>query len=318
MTPLDSDMGEMARHWAIRVDDPAFDDWDGFTSWLEADPAHPAAYEAALDTADWAAGALALEPRVSATIANDDDVPAARTRWFGRGGAIAASLVLVGTVFAWNGLSGPAAIVTQPGEHRTVELADGSRVILNGGTKILLDDDSSRRIELAYGEALFEIRHDEANPFIVTVGDTRLIDAGTAFNVIEDDGALEVDVAEGAVVYRLRQREIRLDAGEGLSRANADAEPVLTTPAPAEIGNWQTGVLQYSNTSLDRVARDLSRNLGVEIVAAGGAERKRFAGTLVVSGSRAEVFEQAEALMGVKFQQQGDRWRMTPTHDARR
>jgi transmembrane sensor len=311
-------MGEMARLWAIRVDDPGFDDWDGFTAWLEADPAHPAAYEAALDTADWAAGALALEARASTAVANDDDVPVERNRWFARGGAIAASLALVGTVFVWNGLSAPDAIVTEPGEHRTVELADGSRVILNGGTKILLDDDSSRRVELAYGEALFEIRHDEADPFIVTVGDTTLVDAGTIFNVIGDNGALEVDVAEGAVVYQLGRREIRLDAGEGLSRAGADAEPVLTQPAPAAVGNWQTGVLQYQNTSLGRVARDLSRNLGVEIVATGGAERKRFAGTLVISGSRAEVFERAEALMGVQFQQQGDRWRMTPTHDARR
>lgn len=316
MTPLASELKETARIWAIRVDDPGFDDWDGFTSWLEADPAHPAAYEAALDTADWAAGALALGPR--AGVANDDDHTPATDRWFGRGGAIAASLVLVGTVFAWNSFSGPDAIVTRPGEHRTVELADGSRVIMNGGTSIVLDEDDPRAVELAYGEALFEIRHDEADPFVVTVGDTRLVDAGTAFNVIEDKGALEVEVAEGAVFYRLRQREIRLDAGQGLTRASADAEPVLTRPAPATIGEWQGGLLQFDNATLDRVARDLGRNMGIEITAAAGAERKRFAGTLVVKGTRAEVFERAEALMGVRFQQQGDGWRMIPTHDARR
>jgi transmembrane sensor len=320
MKPLDPQLGETAGLWASRVADPAFDDWDGLTAWLEADPAHLAAYEATLDAADWAVGVLSLEgPTAGASaIANDDEPAHAPRRWYRWSGAIAASVALFGAAFVWNGLSGPNAIVTEPGEHYTLQLADGSRVILNGGTKVLFDEDAPRSIELAYGEALFEIEHNEADPFIVTVGDTRLIDAGTVFNVIGNDGALEVDVAEGAVVYRLGRQEIRLDAGEGLSRATAGADPVLTSPAPTAVGNWQEGLLQYNNAALDRVASDLSRNLGVEIVAAGGAERMRFAGTLVVSGTQAEVFERAGALMGVRFQQQGDRWRMIPTHDARR
>jgi ferric-dicitrate binding protein FerR (iron transport regulator) len=53
-----SEVNEAARRWAIRVGDPAFDDWDALTAWLEADTAHLAAYEAAIDGADWAAAAL--------------------------------------------------------------------------------------------------------------------------------------------------------------------------------------------------------------------------------------------------------------------
>lgn len=53
-----SDLKEVARDWAIRVGDPAFDDWDALTRWLEADPAHLAAYEAAVHAADWAADVL--------------------------------------------------------------------------------------------------------------------------------------------------------------------------------------------------------------------------------------------------------------------
>lgn len=58
-----SELNEAARHWAIRVGDPAFDDWDALTAWLEADPQHLAAYEAAIDGADWAADAL--KPKAS-------------------------------------------------------------------------------------------------------------------------------------------------------------------------------------------------------------------------------------------------------------
>jgi transmembrane sensor len=308
-------MAETARLWVIRAGDPAFGDWDGFTAWLEANPAHLAAYEAALGVADWAENALAPAPRA----ANEDERPrpVPARRWLGWSGAIAACLALVG---AWvvTDLSGHDEIVAPPGEHRTVWLADGSRAVLNGGTKLVLDEDSPRRVELAYGEALFEVHHDAADPFVVKVGTTSLVDAGTTFNVLGDGGALEVKVAQGAVIYRLGDREIRLDAGQGLTRAGADAEPVLLAASPATVGGWQDGVLQYDNAPLDRVARDLGRNLGLKIVAAQGAERMRFTGTLAINGTRAEVFARAGALMGVEFGQQGDGWRVTPTDDARR
>ena len=43
---------------AVRVGDPAFDDWDALTRWLEAHPAHLAAYEAAIADEEWAEAAL--------------------------------------------------------------------------------------------------------------------------------------------------------------------------------------------------------------------------------------------------------------------
>lgn len=317
MTSQDTELAETARSWAVRVGDPAFDLWNEFTVWLEADVRHLAAYEAALDAADWAAQVLAAEPNA----ANEDgfsERPAAHaSRWWGLGGAIAACLALVGAWFVY-GLHAEQTILVPAGEHRELALADGSRVILNGGTKIVLDKDKPRRVELADGEALFDIRHNSAHPFVVAVGKTRLIDAGTTFNVIRDNGALEVRVGQGAVIYRLGQRQVRLDAGSGLIRTSADAEPVRIKADPTSVGEWQQGLLQYDDAPLDRVARDLSRNLGIEIAASAGAERMRFTGTLVTSGSRADVFARAAALMNVRFEQQGDGWRIMPTHDARR
>jgi len=58
-----SEPTEIARRWAIRVADPAFDDWDALTLWIEADPAHLAAYEAAVEGEEWADRALRPEPK---------------------------------------------------------------------------------------------------------------------------------------------------------------------------------------------------------------------------------------------------------------
>jgi transmembrane sensor len=310
-------MAEAAQLWAVRVGDPDFDDWDGFTAWLEADPAHLAAYESAAAAGAWAQRVLAAEPEVPADDGFLNDPPAGGKRWWGFGGAIAACLALVGA-WAVYGPQGGQTIVVPPGQQQTIALADGSRVILNGGTRIVFDEDDPRRAELANGEALFEIRHNPSHPFMLTVGKTRLIDAGTTFDVVGSNGALEVKVAQGAVIYRLGQRQIRLDAGQGLTRADANAEPVLIAAAPGTVGSWQAGLLQYDNAPLDRIASDLGRNLGIKIVAAEGAERMHFTGTIVTTGTQDEVFARAGALMGVRFEQQGDGWRVTPTHDASR
>lgn len=58
MTTHSSELIESARLWAVRVADPGFQDWDGLTKWLEISPAHLAAYEAAVESDDWAKAAL--------------------------------------------------------------------------------------------------------------------------------------------------------------------------------------------------------------------------------------------------------------------
>jgi len=319
MTTQHLDIAEAARLWVIRVQDSAFDDWDGLTDWLDSDPEHLAAYDAAVAVDEWSEELFRHSPPRPAVGPDSFRLPQPdyrRTRrryvW---GGAIAASLVAVAT-FSVMGRHPSVEIVTAPGEHRTIPLADGSRVILNGGTHITIDGDSPREVELASGEALFEVKHDDSNPFVVTVGETKLVDAGTVFNVVSDRGLLDVAVAEGAVIYQPGAREIRLGAGDGLTRSTATSDPILRKALPKAIGGWQRGRLMYSNASLEEVARDLGRNIGKTIRPAGGSDRLRFTGTLVLNGSPDEVLSRAGPLLGVDFASDGDAWRMTPANGA--
>ncbi|MEZ5737698.1 MAG: FecR domain-containing protein [Novosphingobium sp.] len=171
-------------------------------------------------------------------------------------------------------------------------------------------------MELADGEALFTVEHDENNPFVVTIGRTRLIDAGTVFNVVHQNGSLDVAVAEGSVIYEQGKNGIRLNAGDALSRSTLDAEPVLRRASPHAIGAWQSGLLQYDNAPLDRIARDLGRNIGQPIHAAPGSDRMHFTGTLVIDGPAEQVLPRAGALLGVTFTPAGDAWKMTPADDT--
>ena len=320
MTMTDPDTAAAAHLWVIRVQDSDFDDWDGLTDWLAGDADRLAAYEAALDDDGWVAD-LYHDGRRSEPAAaparsqfQPEHPPRARRYRYAIGGAIAAMLVAAISFTVTRDDS--TRIATAPGEHRAVALADGSSVILNGGTRITIDPDTPRQIRLAGGEALFQIHHDARNPFVVLVGKTRLLDAGTVFNVVSDKGSLDVAVAEGSVIYEPGGTEIKLAAGDALSRTGAGARPVRRKANPQAIGSWQTGRLQYSDAPLNRVARDLGRNLGRQIHPAGGAGQLRFTGTLDVNGTADDVLARTGPLLGVTFSADGDSWRMTPANAA--
>ena len=310
------DIGEAARLWVIRVHDASFADWDRLTEWLESDPAHLPAYEAAQDADAWAADIFAASPPVAAMTA---PAPAPRRgRWFA-GGAVAAAILA--TIGGWSMLHRDATvqeIATAAGEHRTIALADGSRVFLNGDTRISFDPATPRQIDLVRGEALFEVRHDASHPFVVVADGTRLVDVGTVFNVVRDGGAIEVAVANGAVDYEAGPQRIRLNQGEALSRPDRDASPVLRKTSEQGVGSWQTGLLQYDDAPLDQVGRDLARNIGRPVRSAGGSARMRFTGTLVLQGSPKQVFARAGPLLGVRFVEEGDSWTMIPADAPRR
>ncbi|MDV3457838.1 FecR domain-containing protein [Sphingomonas sp. HF-S4] len=302
-----TEIREAGRLWAIRVQDPAFDDWDGYTAWLEADPAHLAAYEAALDDSDWGAALLASAPvEVAAE-------PQARRWWLPAGAAAAAAIAAVG---GWSVIDRDAPaqqIATAPGEQRMIDLADGSKLALNGATRVILDPDTPRHVVLEQGEARFDVVHDASDPFVVMAGGTRLVDAGTVFNVVQDGDALQVAVSEGAVIYAPGPDEVRLAPGDTLTRDAKGAKPVVGKASTQAIGSWASGALHYDNASLGQVARDLSRSLGKPVRPAPGTEARTLGGgTLMLGGSPDQVLARAGPLLGVRFVAEGEGWTMSP------
>lgn len=325
MTQENSDVMDTARLWMIRVNEPGFENWDGFTSWLEADRRHLEAYEAALAEDEWMEGLARADTASTLSRSQARLAPAGSRNPFIRwprqafGGLIAASLAIVlVTVALVNRGPGMTEIITAPGEQRTIAMEDGSRIVVNGDSSLSYDPEHPRFVTLDRGEVLFDVHHDDAYPFVVQAGSTRLVDAGTVFNVVTDAGALEVAVAEGAVIYNPERDGIRLNPGDALTRAGADAPVEVRRIDVATVGGWRDGLLQFQDASLALVARDLSRAIGRPIRLTEEAKRIRYTGTLSVRGSPERMKEQIAPLLGVRISEDADGWKFTPANASSR
>lgn len=297
---------DAAALWFVKVSDPAFVDWQGFTQWLEADPAHRDAYAEMVDADVVIGDALSQEARVVA-----GRTPHSFPVWLRRAAAV---LVLFGVPLgAWSALEGRPEvemISTKPGERRTFALADGSSIMLNGETRLRIDRNAPRSAKLLTGEALFEVRHDPDHPFVVDVGESRLVDAGTVFNVTLLGGRMDVAIADGAVIYRSGGGDVRLEAGDALS-VEADHPPVIKRTNPETVGGWRSGQLEYVDAPIGRIATDLSRTLGLRLEIAESARQRRFTGILILDGTADEALAAVAPVLDVSIRRSGDRWLMT-------
>ena len=302
--PHDDRVLDDAAAWAARTGDPAFDDWDGFTAWLERDAGHGDAYDRAMLAAAEAAEGLAAE---APDAANDDGHHAAargNRRWFGA--ALAASVAALALFVLWPGADG-LVYQTAPGESRTIALADGSSIALSGGSRLVLDDENPRFARLESGQALFDVRHDDARPFRVEAGEATLVDAGTIFDVRLDADDMVVAVSEGVVLFNPAAQNVRLDPGDQLtSERGTDAFALAEVPLE-QVGEWREGRLTFRQATLADVATELGRATGVAYRVAPGSEASPVTGSVLIAPLR-ENPRALAPLLGVAVRQTGDEW----------
>ena len=298
--------------WVVRVGDPDFLDWEAFETWLGADPAHAGAYHAAASAEQTMVDRLAAAPSVAP--ASMRAAPADRRTWRRSapwiGGALAASLVLVASFGMLRPAGAPIVYQTGPGGHRNIALADGSRIALNGDTRLTVAARDPRTIRLEQGEALFTVRHDAAHPFSVTVGDATIADVGTVFDVVREPAATRVAVAQGAVLWNPAQDAVHLDAGQGLRVEDGGAVRQIALKA-ATVGEWSTGQLSYEGVPLSIVAGDIARTLGVTVNVAPNVAAIPVRGILRLKGGAETVLPRLAALLGLDVQHEGSAWRLT-------
>lgn len=176
------------------------------------------------------------------------------------GGAIAASaafLLIRGTVPG--GFSGLGAdYITEVGEQRRVDLADGVSLELNTQTRINRHDsaDGARHVELVSGEVEV-LTHAQAS-LKVQAGAGWLSASQARFNLRNTDQSVCVTCLDGAVLVDVQGRSIRLESGQQLTY---DAQRVGTPQAvdTSAVIAWRQQVLVFNDATLSTVIDEINR-----------------------------------------------------------
>ncbi|WP_439567769.1 FecR family protein [Sphingopyxis sp.] len=309
MQPDASPAEARAIDWLIRQRDAAFDDWDGFADWLAESPDHAAIYDA---IASLDQDLDALPPLAKPVVVTMPIAPRrpSRRAWFG--GAMAAALVAVIGLSTVNPFGNADRIETAAGEHRTIKLADGSRIEINGGSVVEIDPDRPRFARLEAGEAMFHVVHRDNDPFVVETGGDRIVDLGTAFNVVRRERQTSVAVSEGIVLYNPDRDKVRLVAGKAIEARDGDRRPPIVQDVDvASVGGWRSGLLVYNGAPLAVVAEDLKRTAGMEVQVTPAAAALSFRGALIIDANRDRTISDLAALSGTRARRQGDGWILT-------
>jgi transmembrane sensor len=108
---------------------------------------------------------------------------------------------------------------TDYGEQRSIALADGSIVVLNTLSEVVVRfGPEERRVELVAGEAMFDVAHDPDRPFVVGTGAVELRVLGTRFSVYRKADSVRLAVLEGVVRAAppgAEQAHVLVRAGQG-------------------------------------------------------------------------------------------------------
>ena len=198
---------------------------------------------------------------------------------------VAAVLIATGYFY----LAPPRAqtYTTAIGKHETVALADGSSIELNTNTVLRTDfDRSARTVTLVKGEAYFQIKHDAARPFTVTIRyPSQSPDLGTKFLVRGRGDHLELSLLEGRARIQSMSgtgsRSAILNPGDvAVATNNALSVSKTSTQALVDKLGWRSGVVVFHDTALSEVADEFNRyNTNKIVLADNAAGRRRIGGT---------------------------------------
>lgn len=307
---------DTAINWHLRQRDMNDAAWRSFIAWLEEDPANAAAYDAvALDMSLIAEHSEIFPVEPAAGVPLPERARArSKLSWAVGAGtvALAASLSLVILPSLPNTAAQPYVVTTKPGEQRVVALTDGTRIELNGASRIELDRANPRIATLAAGEATFHVRHDADAPFVLHSRDLTVQDVGTVFNVEREGDRLDVQVAEGAVLFQPKNDKLTLRAGSAVTARDDTGHVAVSRVNPSHVGGWRTGAVTFAGEPFARVVSVLRRLDGVHVAIEPVLAQRPVTGTIHLTGEASDDVPRLAARVGAVARRKGAEWEIAP------
>lgn len=271
---------EQALQWLVDLHsgDAEAPAWDAYLQWCETSPQHQHAAHAAERLWERLGSALERPP------ASSRRVPLL---------GLTIALSLAGGLYWQAQTQGWVADqVTALGEHRTLNLADGSRLELAPHTRVDIDLEGDRRVLRLYaGELFVQVAADAQRPFEVLAGNGRMRALGTGFDVRREGEQVRMVVTEHSVRVTLEgdAQAVDVDAGQAVQfgpHGLEDAQAVDIASATA----WRRDRLVFNQQPLGEVLEQIGHyHLGLIWVRDNDLRRLPVTGVVATDDTHAQL-----------------------------
>ena len=202
-------------------------------------------------------------------------------------------------------------VSTPRGGQYQVVLSDGSKVWLNAAASLRFPTSftgNEREVELT-GEGYFEVAHNAAKPFKVTVNGVEVQVLGTHFNInaYSDEATINTTLLEGSVKVEKGSASKTIRPGEQAQIENDDQSlnpkiKVQDIDVDAVVA-WKNGRFIFHGNNIQSVMRQLARWYDIDVSYQGNITDEEFVG--VINRSRyeniSEILDMLEKTRTVSF-----------------
>lgn len=186
-------------------------------------------------------------------------------------------------------------VSTHNGETREIILPDNSRITLNAGSVLIYPEkfSSTERTVFLSGEAIFEVTHNEALPFMVNTADLTIQVHGTTFNVnaYPEARGTSATLCEGSISATLKGsgESILMVPNERLDYDRQTGNSSIIRVNSAEDTAWKRGDMCFRSENIHTIVKAIERKYGIN--------------TYITSGKYDDMILTAKFIQGESMEQ---------------
>ncbi len=162
------------------------------------------------------------------------------------------------------------AFSSSAGSISSFKLSDGSQIWLNAQSNALITEQKNKVLVKLEGEALFDVIHNEDREFLVDVGNYKIRDLGTRFNIraYAESDIIRTTLIEGNVSILGNKGNTISDLEPGQAFLyNKSERKVSVINVDSELeGAWHEGKFVFIDKTLLQIVFDIEKWYNVDVV----------------------------------------------------